>query len=44
MQLKNILKAEQKILKEFAYAKYTGDDLLSSGNTELFNQDVLLKG
>jgi len=37
-------KAEQKILKEFAYAKYTGDDLLTSGNTELFNQDVLLKG
>ena len=37
-------KAEQKILKEFAYAKYTGDDLLSSGNTELFNQDILLKG
>ena len=36
-------KAEQKILKEFAYAKYTGDPLLSSGNTELFDRDVLLK-
>ena len=33
---------EQRILKEFAYAKYTGDALLQDGNTELFNYDVLL--
>ena len=35
-------KAEQYYLKEYKYAKYTGDPLLVSGNTELFNQDVLL--
>ena len=34
--------AEQYYLKEYAYAKYTGDPLLMSGNTELFNQDILL--
>ncbi len=33
---------ELRILKEFSYAKYTGDDLLASGNTELFNRDILL--
>ncbi|MEA3370858.1 MAG: hypothetical protein U9Q40_05920, partial [Campylobacterota bacterium] len=32
---------EQRILKEFKYAKYQGDALLVSGNTELFNQDIL---
>lgn len=32
---------EQFILKEFSYAKYTGDKLLISGNTELFNSDIL---
>ena len=36
-------KEEQRILKEFAYAKYKGDDLLDSGNTELFTHDVLCK-
>jgi len=35
------LKEEQKILKEFSYAKWESDDLLSSGNTELFKFDVL---
>ncbi len=35
-------KKEQEILKQFKYAKYKGDDLLTSGNTELFNRDVLL--
>ena len=34
---------EQRILEEFIYAKYTGDNLLESGNTELFNYDVLLR-
>jgi len=33
--------AEQKILKEFKYAKYKGDNLLESGNTELFKYDIL---
>ena len=32
---------EQKILKEFKYAKYEGDSLLINGNTELFDRDVL---
>ena len=32
---------EQRILKEFKQFKYTGPDLLKSGNTELFNTDVL---
>lgn len=32
---------EQKILKEFRYAKYEGSNLLESGNTELFTHDVL---
>lgn len=32
---------EQQILKEFSQFKYTGDDLLRSGNTELFNKDIL---
>ncbi len=34
-------KAEQSILRDFAYAKYTGDPLLVTGNTELFNHDIL---
>jgi len=34
--------AEQHILKEFNYAKWTGPDLLQSGNSELFKTDVLL--
>lgn len=33
---------EQRILKEFKANKYTGTPLLSSGNSELFNTDVLL--
>lgn len=33
---------EQKILKEYAYAKYTGSPLLYDGNTELFDRDILL--
>ena len=32
---------EQRILKEFSALKYTGPDLLLSGNTELFYSDVL---
>jgi len=32
---------EQDILKEFKFSKYQGIELLSSGNTELFNWDVL---
>jgi len=32
---------EQKILSDYAEFKYTGDYLLKSGNTELFNKDVL---
>ncbi len=35
------LLAEQGILKEYKFAKWTGDDLLTSGNTELFDRDVL---
>lgn len=31
---------EQEILKRFKFAKYTGIDLLISGNTELFDRDV----
>lgn len=34
---------EQRILKEFKDSKYIGADLLESGNTELFNTDVLNK-
>lgn len=34
-------KEEQKILKEFSYAKYDGDKILVSGNSELFKYDVL---
>jgi len=33
--------SEQKILKEFEYAKYCGELLLDSGNNELFKYDVL---
>jgi len=32
---------EQKILSDYFEFKYTGDYLLKSGNTELFNKDVL---
>ncbi len=32
---------EQRILKEFKSAKWTGSDLLIKGNTELFEYDVL---
>lgn len=35
------LNEEQRILKEFSTYKYTGPDLLESGNTELFTVDVL---
>jgi hypothetical protein len=35
-------KKEQEILKEFNYAKYSGEPLLKNGNTELFDRDVLL--
>lgn len=34
-------KTEQFFLKKFSAYKYTGPDLLSSGNTELFNKDIL---
>ena len=32
---------EQRIIKEFSTLKYTGPDLLLSGNTELFHSDIL---
>ena len=32
---------EQKILSDYIEFKYTGDYLLKSGNTELFNKDIL---
>ena len=32
---------EQRILKEYKQYKYIGSPLLTSGNTELFNYDVL---
>ncbi len=35
------LKLEREILREFKYAKYEGKDLLTNGNTELFDRDVL---
>lgn len=38
---KDAYSAEQLILKEFSFAKWDGDDLLVSGNTELFKYDVL---
>lgn len=34
-------KIEQRILKEYKDLKYTGKSLLSSGNSELFSEDVL---
>lgn len=37
----NAYAEKQEILKKFADAKYTGDPLLSKGNTELFCCDVL---
>jgi len=33
---------EQSILKEYSYAKYKGEPILKSGNTEMFIDDVLL--
>jgi len=33
---------EQKILKEYSFAKYNGSNILKSGNTEMFTHDVLL--
>ncbi len=33
---------EQRILKEFKYARYQGAPLLDSGNSELFHSDILL--
>jgi len=35
--------SEQSIISRYAYAKYTGEDILTSGNTELFDRDILLK-
>jgi len=32
---------EQEILKEYSYAKYNGEPILKSGNTELFTHDIL---
>ena len=32
---------ETRIIRQFSYAKYKGDDLLSSGNSELFYVDIL---
>lgn len=32
---------EDEILKEYGYAKYTGENLLKNGNSELFDRDVL---
>ena len=32
---------EQEILKEFSFAKYKGEPLLKSGNSELFYYDIL---
>lgn len=34
------LKLETAILRKFKSHKYTGEDLLSSGNTELFNKNI----
>ena len=39
--VKDAYDMEQDILKEFEYAKYNGDPILDSGNTELFDRDVL---
>lgn len=36
------LKYEQRIKKKFSSFKYTGINLLESGNTECFNRDILL--
>lgn len=33
---------EQSILRDYSYAKYTGDPILRSGNTEMFIDDVLM--
>ncbi len=34
-------KHETTVLREFKYAQWKGDDLLLSGNTELFDRDIL---
>ena len=34
-------KLEQKIIKLFSSKKYTGPNILVSGNTELFSEDIL---
>jgi hypothetical protein len=38
---KDAHKMEQRILKDYAYAKWTGDDLLANGNSEMFDRDIL---
>lgn len=40
---KDALEKEQNILQKYKEYKYTGNDLLKSGNTELFNIDILKK-
>jgi len=40
---KNAREAESKILEEFKYAKWKGPKLLKSGNSELFQVDILEK-
>ena len=39
---KECFQEEQRILREFKYAKWKGKDLLRNGNSELFDRDVLL--
>ena len=33
---------EQEIIKEYSEYKYSGDNLLKNGNSELFSKDILL--
>lgn len=35
-------KLEKEILNDYAYAKYNGPDILNSGNTEMFIEDILM--
>jgi len=35
------LDMEQSILRDYSYAKYQGEAILRSGNTEMFNYDIL---
>ena len=35
------LDMETRILSEYKYAKYAGADILDSGNSELFDRDIL---